>query len=161
VFYFANILKINNKRKQTVVKTLKNILLYIWQLPQNLLGLILIWYYKMIDGDRCYKYDDYNGIEYWVSPSMPSGISLGKYVIFKYEYREESNSFKHEYGHTIQSKKLGWLYLIVIGLPSLCGNIYDRLFHSKWDYVKSSKWYYNQPWEKWADKEGKVYRIYK
>lgn len=138
----------------------KKILLYIWQLPQNLLGLILIGFYKLINGKECYKYTTYNNIDYYVAPAMPSGISLGKYVIFHHEYKESSDSFKHEYGHTRQSKKYGLFYLLIIGLPSLCGNVYDRLFHSNWDWKKSNKWYYNLPWEKGADKLGGVFRVY-
>ena len=137
---------------------MKKFLLYIWQLPQNLVGLFLLGFYKLIDKDNCYKYTVYNGIDYWKSPAMPSGISLGKYVIFKYFYNIDSSSFKHEYGHTIQSKKLGWLYLLIIGIPSLCGNIYDRIAHKNWSYEDATKWYYNQPWEKWADKLGGVVR---
>jgi len=134
------------------MKKIKEILLYIWQLPQNILGLLLLLWYKIVDGKKLVHYTDYNGIQYWATPSMPSGISLGKYVIFFYQYHSYTDSFKHEYGHTKQSKKIGWFYLPIIGLPSLCGNILDRIFDLGY------KFYYSQPWEAWADKEGGVKR---
>lgn len=134
------------------IKNLKNILLYLWQLPQNLLGVLLIALYN-----DCRKDIRFNDVTIYLSRKMPSGISLGKYIIIHPSCASEV-TIQHEYGHCLQSRKLGWLYLIVIGLPSLLGNIYDRLFHKNYDLVESYKWYYNQPWEKWADKLGGVER---
>lgn len=138
------------------VKIMKEILFYIWQLPQNLLGLILLLIYQ-----KEKIYHKLNGRTFYYTTEMPSGISLGNYIIMNREDKEDG--MKHEYGHTIQSRYLGWFYLIVIGLPSLLGNIYDRLFHTKsrgWTNKESYIWYFNQPWEKWADKLGKVDRQY-
>ena len=60
---------------------------------------------------------------------MQGAITLGNYVFvgLNSEYRL---TVKHELGHTIQSKILGPLYLIVIGIPSIiyCG--LRRLFPS-------------------------------
>ena len=131
---------------------LKEILLYIWQLPQNLLGLLLIKLY----GD-CSLYNVDNGRRFYSSSHMPSGISLGNYIIlYKATFGED---YHHEYGHSIQSRWLGWFYLLVIGLPSLIGNIWDRLFHRNWSYKDSVRWYYSQLWEAWADHLGGVKRF--
>ena len=130
---------------------MKQVFLYIWQLPQNLLGLLLLGIYKLFD-KKCVKYSQKEDVVYYATKLMPSGISLGKYVIMRYKYGEHYKDYRHEFGHTKQSKMLGWFYLLVIGLPSLCGNIVDRIFN------KGYKWYYNQPWEKWADKLGVVIR---
>ena len=127
---------------------MKNVLLYIWQLPQNLLGLLLLLFWKE------QKSLVYKGVKVRVNDKFPSGISLGSVIILK-RYPVGKiywDAVKHEYGHTRQSLKWGWLYLVVIGLPSLLGNIYDRIFH------KGSDWYYNQPWEKSADNYGGVER---
>ncbi len=136
---------------------LKNILLYIWQLPQNLFGAILVWLYN-VESSR-----EWNDVPVYYTPLMPSGISLGRYIILNDHYENNTwqnsiNTHNHEWGHTRQSAYLGWLYLLLIGLPSLCGNIYDRIAHKDWPYTESAKWYYNQPWEKWADKLGNVER---
>lgn len=129
----------------------KEFILWIWQLPQNLLGLVMILCYK-----REKVYHRLNGRIFYYTDEMPSGISLGNYIIMNREDKEDG--MRHEYGHTVDSRRWGPLYLLVIGLPSLCGNIYDRLFHSKWKYSDSCEWYYNQLWEKSADKNGGVDR---
>lgn len=130
----------------------KEILLYIWQLPQNLLGLFLILCYNK----NIRQYHKLNGRIFYSTPDMPSGISLGNYIIMRYD--EYGEGMKHEYGHSIDSRRFGWLYLIIIGLPSIICNIYDRMFHKKWKYSDACEWYYNLPWEKSADKNGGVNR---
>ena len=88
----------------------KNYLLYIWQLPQNIIGLLLFYvYYK--DGNKVSWYDFKVNVK---SKKMKGGITLGKYIIIS-----NVGSLNHEYGHTIQSKILGPLYLPVIGVRSL------------------------------------------
>ena len=59
----------------------------------------------------------------------------------------------HEYGHTLQSKMLGPLYLIVIGLPSL---IWAWLYGPVIPWSKNG--YYVFYTEKWAEKLGEVKR---
>lgn len=113
---------------------------YLWQLPQNLLGWLVVKLSKASFDGKCYV------------TKHNFGISLGKYIILDEYYYEQD--LLHEKGHQIQSLYLGWLYLIVIGLPSALGNLYARITN------KDNKWYYNQPWERWADKLGKVERIY-
>ena len=130
---------------------MKNFILYLWQLPQNLLGLLMLLYYKHEK-----VYHRLNGRTFYYTEEMPSGISLGNYIIMNREDKEDG--MKHEYGHTIQSRILGPFYLIIIGLPSLIGNIYDQIAHKNWSLKDSCIWYYNQPWEKWADKLGGVDR---
>lgn len=71
-----------------------------------------------------------------------AGVSLGRYIIFSNDVHLSLDALKHEYGHTLQSKKLGWLYLIVIGLPSFIGNLYDRVAHRNWSSTARYKWYY-------------------
>lgn len=119
-----------------------NILLYIHQLPQNLIGFTLVHLLK------CTKNVMY-GIEYYNANKLFfSGISLGNYIILD-KRSILPYDIKHEYGHQKQSLYLGWLYLFIIGLLSLTGNFIDRVHHLD---------YYNLPWEKWADELGGVQR---
>ena len=125
-----------------------NILLYFWQLPQNLLGLILRVFYKqknsLLYKDKAIR----------VCESFPGGISLGNTVIVcKFPYNKLTwNVVKHEWGHTKQSLYLGPLYLIIIGIPSgLWALIY------KYNSAKPNG-YYTFFTEKWADKLGNVKR---
>lgn len=125
------------------------LLMYIHQLPQNILGLLVILITRS-------KYNKLYG--YYQSTHYKNfGVSLGNYIIFGNGNISE-NSNRHEHGHQIQSKYLGWLYLIIIGIPSLCGNLWNRFFHRKWSRDERIKWYYNLPWEKSADKLGGVSR---
>ena len=129
---------------------------YLWQLPQNILGIIILFINRKSKNQ--YKNED-TGIEYYTAKHVSNtGISLGNYIILDKDRLVNIIKLKHEHGHQIQSLYLGWLYLVVIGLPSLLGNLYHRRFHKKWNKKEKEKWYYSQPWEKWADKLGGVER---
>ena len=73
------------------------------------------------------------------------GLSLGEYIFLN---NNRVASIKHEYGHSIQSKYLGPLYLLVIGIPSLIWAIFG----------KRGDAYYAFYTERWADKLGGVDR---
>lgn len=121
---------------------MKEIILWLWQLPQNLIGFFIIKIMKAKQREWC----DCN-TKYYVCPLFRAGVSLGNYIIFDNTIHVSGFSIKHEKGHQKQSLYLGWFYLLVIGLPSIIGNIIYRI--KKFDY-------YAQPWEKWANKLGEV-----
>ena len=119
---------------------MKRTLLYIHQLPQNLAGLVLRLIYKGKD-------TEYEGALVRKSATMQGGISLGKYIIVnRYASRK---TIMHEYGHCVQSRRLGWLYLIVVGIPSI--------LHAAFCRCKRHS-YYSFFTERWADKLGGVNR---
>jgi hypothetical protein len=126
--------------------TMKDILLYVWQLPQNLLGLLLL---AIVRPEDIY---DYEGEKLCYSyKRMRGGISLGKYIIVRSVFRGMNDQTeKHELGHAIQSRMLGPLYLIVIGLPSL-------LWAAWWNEGRNRS-YYSFYTERWADYLGGVNR---
>ena len=107
---------------------------YLWQLPQNLLGLLLRLVYKGEDSI-------YEDAVVRRSIRMKGGISLGQYIII--EADADIKTLWHEYGHCRQSKMLGWFYLIVVGLPSLIWAGIRRYTR------RSYYWFYT---EKWADR---------
>ena len=126
-------------------------------LPQFLLGLLLKWWYsrgaEVAEGE-------YGGVKVLYSSRMSAGISLGLLVILPYKYARlrKVNIFverthAHEYGHCVQSRKLGWIYLPVIGLPSLAWN----WAHSTFDSLQTVD-YYSFWAERWADSLGGVER---
>ena len=132
-------------------------LLWIWQLPQNLLALIII----LIQG-LCYKVS-INGIPIYGhligyfngnNTNADWGVSLGSYILFN-SVNIDIVAQHHEYGHTRQSLIFGPLYLIIIGLPSMIMNrmsLYSLLKGSG----KFNSNYYNRWPESWADKLGSV-----
>lgn len=128
---------------------IKYMLLYIWQFPQNILGGFLVWLFKAVLHGR-YENDIIDG--YFVATRLAkkwSGVSLGDYIIFSNEKYATEINIRHEHGHQKQSLYLGWLYLILIGLPSFIAN----LIHRKIDFD-----YYSTPWERTADLLGHVER---
>jgi hypothetical protein len=74
-------------------------------------------------------------------------ISLGTYVFLCPAHWDSETTLKHEQGHTKQSYMLGWLFLLVVGVPSIiwagCFNQYR---------AKHGISYYSFYTEKWADK---------
>ena len=133
------------------MKFIKDYFKCLWELPQNLLGRII----KKVC--KTTHYTDYNdSIVY--SWDIDGGMSLGRYIFVPFynispTTKYASELIKHEYGHRVQSKYLGWLYLLVIGLPSL---IWAQCFG--WYRKKTGKSYYDFYTEKWADKLGGVER---
>jgi hypothetical protein len=66
---------------------------------------------------------------------------------------------RHELGHSLQSRYLGPLYLFVVGIPSIYGNLVNRGKHRNWTASEKALWYYNRFPENWADKLGGVKRF--
>ena len=121
---------------------MKRFLLTLWQFPQYLLGLIIcICCFRKIKhilpcGDSVIvRVEDF-----------PGGISLGPIIIIA--TGSDQKTIKHELGHSIQSLYLGWIYLLIIGLPSILWAIFG----------KDGDEYYTFYTEKWADKLGGVKR---
>ena len=88
-------------------------LLYIWQLPQNLVGLI---YKYTTRGEKLVL--EQRNCEFYIAPTINGGISLGNYIFISPTCLEKEAVYDHEYGHSIQSKILGPLYLPIIGVFS-------------------------------------------
>lgn len=135
---------------------LKKILLYVWQLPQNLLGQLLFrWYGR----DRLAVESAYRGVRVLYSRKMNGGISLGSHIVLPYihslphvDNSPAGMTLRHEWGHTRQSLILGWLYLPFVGFQSMAHAILHRKacgdgsdYHHFWT-------------ERWADRLGGVER---
>ena len=92
---------------------------YIWQLPQNLLGVL----WKNVKKESIIteiSNDDLRSVEAKGYLMRAGGaVTLGQYVFISQTYRDQSITIKHECGHVKQSLILGPLYLIVIGIPSI------------------------------------------
>ena len=130
---------------------IKNIIKAVWEFPQNALGFMVK---KICKATLYTTYKDAN-VYSW---NILGGMSLGKYIFLPYAKTVPLGYYvmqdiKHEYGHTIQSKYLGWFYLFVIGLPSL---IWAQCF--EWYRKKTGKSYYSFYTEKSADKLGGIVR---
>ncbi len=133
-----------------MIKQIYYILRFIWELPQNVLGIIIYFLNKK----KVYSIRKLDGRLYFQNNNF--GISLGSFIfwmpIWQDNYSEVPIVLKHEFGHSFQSIYLGPLYLIIIGIPSVARVIYAKLFYK----VKRNNWgnYYNGFPEKWADTLG-------
>ena len=129
---------------------MKRFLKRIWEAPQKALAHIVI---KLFKAEEAGEYAGAK-LYFW---RQQAGMSLSTHIFLPFQELSgtlyEENYIRHEYGHTIQSKYLGWFYLLVIGLPSL---IWAGCFEG---YRKKKKIsYYSFYTEKWADKLGGVKR---
>ena len=131
------------------------ILTEIWQLPQHIIAYIIM----LVKHKSIKSVTNDDGILYYLVDNLfNSGISLGNYIFLDSNRCYDYKTIKHEHGHQIQSLMLGPLYLIVIGLPSITGNIINRITRMYFRKYYDPNFYYKQPWEAWADRLGGVDR---
>lgn len=119
------------------------VLLIIWQLPQLFVGFILSQFFR--DHSEV-SYENFTAMkcrtELWFC------FTLGWFIFAPQCVNDDI--MRHEVGHCIQSRYLGPLYLIVVGLTSVI------LFWLKKLLKKDSYWYHNHFPENWANKLGNV-----
>ena len=117
---------------------IKDSLMWLWQFPQNLLAIC-------IEGILCeaaYREGIVRGntiIYNYVLPTM----SLGSYIFVN--TMSTDTAVKHSHGHSKQSRILGPLYLVVIGIPSLLHLIVYSIcgmMGFSWNYYK----FYTELW---------------
>lgn len=112
---------------------MRNILKHLWQLPQHLIAWWIILFCKTE------RRDDHNGRKVY-RYLIKRCCCLGNYI-FVAPNNDRETTIAHEYGHSRQSLYLGWLYLLIIGLPSAM---------NPWTGAK----YYSMFCERWANELG-------
>jgi len=126
-------------------------ILWIWQLPQHILALILIKFYKGIKSKTLYKNSCLIKTNKEYNYKGAGAVSLGQYILIDDNLSQIDSIVKHEYGHSIQSIIFGWFYLLFIGFFSYGNNF---IWRKLWDNGKRS--YYSLFPERWADILGKT-----
>lgn len=121
-------------------------MLWIWQLPQNLLGLLLM---LILQGETKHRL---GSIRFYFLRTFPGGVTLGEYIIVG---TKQDLTVRHEFGHVLQSRYLGPLYLLVIGLPSL---LHAWLNGAIGCCDRHPEGYYHFYTEKWADRLAAINR---
>ena len=96
------------------------ILLFIWQLPQNIVALVMMPFLGKL---KLIKMDKYSFV--FIGEHMSGGISLGNFAYLSKYMGHTDRYVAHELGHTTQSHILGPLYLLVIGLPSILNAMFN------------------------------------
>ena len=124
---------------------MKKLFWFIWGLPQNLVGAIMFLTMK----HEAIKIQKYKDSIILFLPGNHGAVSLGMFIFFFSDFKSRTDYvIRHEYGHSIQSKILGPVYLI-IGLQSL---IWAGCFD--WYRKKYKISYYSFWLEAWANKLG-------
>jgi hypothetical protein len=110
---------------------MKELLLFIWQFPQNILGLILIRILKPI------AIQTSDGITILVSPKMKGTcLALGRYILLPKNCCDDSTLIAHEIRISKDSKILGLFYPIFVGIPSLITFLYSLFARNRSEYEK-------------------------
>lgn len=126
---------------------------YVWELPQNILGLILKLVYtrkKMIE--KPIKSSRVKGsvIYYLKHVGRFAGVSLGSYIFVNSNSINIANIVRHEEGHCKQSKLLGPFYLLLVGLPSLILVLMANYISPPGENIFAENYFKMYP-ENWAD----------
>lgn len=106
-----------------------------WGALQTSLGLGIGAIFVLLGADVSFRGGLGTKVEMPAYMGNPGGISFGPVVIGGHGFSD----YPHEFGHTWQSRVLGPLYLLIVGLPSLISAATDPASHSN---------FYT---EKWAD----------
>ena len=113
------------------------ILLILWQLPQSLVGVLMLPFLGKLE-----LIDYRNYCWCFKGKYMQGGISLGCFSFLGIYTSKRETAVAHELdGHTVDSKIWGPLYLLVIGIPSILNA-----------WIGFTKCYYNFYTERWANK---------
>lgn len=119
-----------------VLNIITFILLFIWQLPQNIIALLMMPFLGKL---TLVKYDKYCFA--FEGEKMLGAISLGSFIFLSPYNAKQKTSIAHEYGHTTDSHKFGPLYLFIVGIPSILNA-----------WFNFTECYYSWFPEKWANK---------
>lgn len=88
------------------IKTSKDLLDFLWELPQNLLGMLLIYTTKAwysVAWKDCYFTKKIKGV-----------YSLGRFIVFSDEFYNSVSVIKAAREYQELSRKFGWLYLPIL-----------------------------------------------
>ena len=128
-----------------------NVLLVLWQLPQIIIGLIML----AIFHNKTTYTNPNNGITVWnINCNHAFGdacFSTGPIIITCRKDVDE-DTLKHETGHSVSSTRTGLFYHIVISIPSICLYWYKKIKKKDQDF------YYSHFPENLAEKHGMTNR---
>ena len=128
-----------------MTKLLFTLIHYTWCLPQTLVAWIVRVFMKVDHKEKHGHAIVYN------TCMKRASVSLGHKIYLCERDWNDEYLIKHEIGHYKQSLMVGWLYLLVIALPSVIWNV--------WGFERALKKnpevsYYDYWTEHWADKLG-------
>lgn len=129
----------------------------IWEAPQSLLGLLNLAVQRLLGNIEALE--QRHG-RVFVRLRGAGAVSLGYFVFWSTHdtafVRVNPHNDLHEWGHAKQSRLLGPLYLLVVGVPSSLRATYAM---AQWPFTRRPwEGYYDGFPEAWADRLGGVSR---
>lgn len=130
------------------------VFVWLWQLPQVVVG--CLW---CIVARPRYLYSHHH--VHLFTCRFGGGVSFGPMAFYDERHREGLLSrdprvmpyINHEYGHSMDSRLWGPLYLLVIGLPSGLHLLVRRWFKNRWSRLEN---YYDFYTERQANKKAGI-----
>lgn len=122
------------------MRLILSLLLWIWQLPQNLLAVIII---KLIYTDtNCYcTKKSYKGVYFYSTvcrSCFMDNFSLGDYIFISSDNWFTKIDIRHSYGYVLSSRILGPLWLPIILIPRVVYAYYDPMgYHLRGYYTET------------------------
>jgi hypothetical protein len=130
--------------KKNLLEWIAYILLFIWQILQNIVGLIMWAYFKICGDVEVIIKNKYSKV--YRSEFMSGGISLGCFAFVSNYSSKRKEIVMHEQGHMWDSKVMGPLYLFIVGIPSILNAAFNF-----------TKCYYDWFPERWANRHAGLY----
>jgi hypothetical protein len=125
-------------------KIVLKIVFILWQLPQTVVAGFLAGFCfvtGMVVKTGCFIDSDVIYLRV-LQKGHILGFTLGRFIFVSAEkcHTGDEHTYKvlkHEYGHVLQSRYLGWFYLLVIALPSvivtgISGRLAERMYMERW-----------------------------
>jgi hypothetical protein len=137
------------------VSFLRRAALFVWELPQNVLGVVDLTASLALRRVESVRWERER---VFVKLRGAGAVSLGLFVFWSEDdtsfVRITSTNKEHEYGHSIQSRMLGPLYLPLVGVPSSCRVAYAIAYRA----LTGRRWdgYFRGYPEDWADRLANV-----
>lgn len=103
---------------------MKTLFFHLWQLPQHLVAWFILLFKRPI------RYDIYKNKKVYRYNNKRS-CSLGDYIFISPNVRDQA-TIAHEYGHSVQSRILGPLYLFTVGICSVSNPFSTARYYSVW-----------------------------
>ena len=119
---------LTDAKRSVSIRVWQLLLRFTWELPQTIVG----WAYSVMRAvvGQVDRVDTFGGITFATKMGYKygMGVSLGAFIDLwatpwmqgeGERYILGNQICMHEFGHTFDSRRFGWAYLLVIGLPSL------------------------------------------
>lgn len=92
---------------------------FLWQLPQNILALLMI---PFVGKMKLIRFENHCWI--FECSRMHDSISLGNFIFLDEQSSKREANILHELGHSMDSKLFNWLYIPLILIPGICWNAF-------------------------------------